>query len=99
MILFWKRTTAKGVIASITTGLVASLGLILLSTETFDLVYHTTAVAPVTIANPAIFSVPLSFLVLVVVSLLTKKKATPGEAVPAQPDTNGAVVDTGAVSD
>jgi cation/acetate symporter len=99
MILFWKRTTAKGVIASITTGLVASLGLILLSTETFDLVYHTTAVAPVTIANPAIFSVPLSFLVLVVVSLLTKKKGTPGDSVAALPDARESVVDTGAVSD
>jgi cation/acetate symporter len=83
MILFWKRTTAKGVIASITTGLISSLGLILLSSETFDLVYHTTAVAPVTVSNPAIFSVPLSFLALVVVSLLTAKKGNGTDAVNA----------------
>lgn len=83
MILFWKRTTAKGVIASITTGLISSLGLILLSSETFDLVYHTTAVAPVTVSNPAIFSIPLSFIALVVVSLLTAKKGNGPDAVNA----------------
>ena len=83
MILFWKRTTSQGVIASITTGLVASLGLILLSQETFDLVYHVQATAPVPVSNPAIFSVPLSFLALVVVSLLTKGRAK--AVIPAAP--------------
>lgn len=74
MILFWKRTTAKGVIASITVGLVSSLTLILLSQDTFTLVYGITErPAPVTISNPAIFSVPLSFLALVITSLLTQK--------------------------
>ena len=75
MILFWKKTTAKGVIASISVGLVTSLTLILLSQETFALVYNITdRTAPVTISNPAIFSIPLSFIALVVVSLLTSKK-------------------------
>ena len=75
MILFWKRTTAKGVIASISIGLVSALGLILLSQETFTNVYHlTNVIAPVPINNPAIISVPLSFITLVAVSLLTSKK-------------------------
>ncbi|PKM85646.1 MAG: cation acetate symporter [Firmicutes bacterium HGW-Firmicutes-11] len=75
MILFWKGTTAKGVMASITVGLVSALGLILLSQETFINVYGLPDVtAPVPINNPAIISVPLSFITLVVVSLLTKRK-------------------------
>lgn len=76
MILFWKKTTAKGVIASICVGLVSSLTIILLSQETFTNVYHlANVVAPMPINNPAIVSVPLSFITLVIVSLLTKKKA------------------------
>jgi cation/acetate symporter len=74
MILFWKRTTAKGVISSITIGLIASLTLILLSQDTYTLVYGiTNRAAPIAISNPAIFSIPLSFLTLIVVSLLTQK--------------------------
>lgn len=74
MILFWKRTTSRGVIASIVVGLVSSLTLILLSQETFNLVYNITdRVAPIEISNPAIFSIPLSFIALVVFSLLTKR--------------------------
>ncbi len=75
LILFRKRTTAKGVIASILVGLVSAMTLILLSQETYNQVYHLTGVtAPVPLNNPAIISVPLSFITLVAVSLLTKKK-------------------------
>ena len=75
MVLFWKRTTAKGVIASIIVGLVSAMVIILLSQATFDDVYHLVGVkAPMPIDNPAIISVPLSFITLIVVSLLTKKK-------------------------
>ncbi len=74
MVLFWKRTTAKGVIASIIVGLVSAMAIILLSQTTFDDVYHLVGVkAPMPIDNPAIISIPLSFLTLVIVSLLTKK--------------------------
>jgi cation/acetate symporter len=74
MILFWKKTTAKGVIASITVGLVSALGLILLSQKTFNEVYNLpNVIAPIQINNPAIFSVPLSFITLIVVSLITTK--------------------------
>ncbi|MBI4845612.1 MAG: cation acetate symporter [Candidatus Omnitrophica bacterium] len=75
MILFWKKTTSRGVFASIVVGLVSALGLILLSQETYTNVYHIINVkALVPINNPAIISVPLSFLTLVVVSLLTQPK-------------------------
>jgi cation/acetate symporter len=76
MVLFWKRTTRAGVIASISVGLVASLGLILLSPDTFSQVYNLPASsAPMPISQPAIISVPLSFVTLLVVSLLTKKES------------------------
>jgi cation/acetate symporter len=74
-IIFWKKATAKGVIASIMAGLISSLVLILLSQDTFTNVYHLTNVtAPNPIGQPAIISVPISFITLVVVSLLTQKK-------------------------
>jgi cation/acetate symporter len=81
MILFWKKTTAKGVIASVLVGLISSVTLILLSQKTFNEVYHLSHLhAPVQINNPAIISVPLSFLTLVIVSLITRKsKMSDGE--------------------
>jgi cation/acetate symporter len=85
MLLFWKKTTAKGITASILVGLVSAVGLILLSQETFEKVYHLVNVtAPMQINNPAIISMPLSFLTLVVVSLLTRKKATQEQPVEIQ---------------
>jgi cation/acetate symporter len=81
MILFWKGTTSQGVLSSILVGLFSSLGLILLSQETYNFVYMIPNVkAPVPINNPAIISVPLSFLTLVAVSLMTKKPGAPAEA-------------------
>lgn len=76
MILFWEKTTSRGVLASILVGLGSALGMILLSQETFNEVYHLANVkALIPINNPAIVSVPLSFITLVVVSLLTQKKS------------------------
>ncbi len=75
MILFWKKTTKGGVIAGIIVGLFLALGLILLSQETFNNVYHLVGVtAPIPLKNPAIISVPMSFLALIVVSLIEQKK-------------------------
>jgi len=75
MILFWEKTTSRGVLASILVGLGSALGMILLSQETFNEVYHIPQVtALIPFNNPAIVSVPLSFLTLVVVSLLTQRQ-------------------------
>ncbi len=74
MLLFWKRTTAIGITASVITGIVSSLGLIALSPDLYKLYGLDPTTAPVPFTNPGIFSIPLSFVVLVVVSLATKNK-------------------------
>jgi cation/acetate symporter len=77
MLLFWKKTTAKGIAASILIGMVSALVLILLSPSMFERYGLGRAAAPIPLDNPGIISIPLSFLALVVVSLMTQKK---GEA-------------------
>lgn len=74
MILFWKKTTARGVTASIIVGILTSIGLILLSPEMYGRYGLDPTTAPVPFSNPGIISIPLSFLTLLIVSLLTKKK-------------------------
>ena len=75
MILFWKKTTAKGVTASVVTGMVSALSIILLSPSMFSRYGLNPADAVFSIDNPGIISIPLSFLVLIFVSLMTQKKA------------------------
>jgi cation/acetate symporter len=74
LMLFWKKTTAEGIIASILTGIVSSVGLILLSPDMWARYGLDPTAAPMPLNQPGIVSIPLSFLVLVVVSLLTSKK-------------------------
>ena len=74
MVLFWKKTTAKGVTASITIGILAAVGLILLSPEMFGRYGLDPSSAPIPFNNPGIISIPLSFITLVAVSYLTKKE-------------------------
>jgi len=72
MLLFWKRTTAKGIAASIVVGVVSALGLILLSPEMYKELYGLAPEsAPFGLDSPAIISMPLSFIALVVGSLLS----------------------------
>lgn len=77
MILFWKRATKQGITAAILVGMFASLAWILLSAQAFKDVYGTTAQSPIPFSQPALVTVPLGFIVLIVVSLMTQKKATP----------------------
>ena len=73
MLLFWPRTTKEGIIAAVMVGMVASLGWILLSADTFEKVYGMSRDAsPVPFSQPGLVTIPLGFLVLIVVSLLTK---------------------------
>lgn len=74
MMLFWKKTTAQGIVSSIVVGIVTSLVIILLSPSTYADLYKTTAKAPIPLDNPGIIAIPLSFLTLVIVSLCTQKK-------------------------
>ncbi len=77
MILFWKRVTSQGVIAAILVGMVSSLGWILLSSDTFETVYGLPAEDAWTpFTQPGIVTIPLGFLTLVVVSLVTKGHAS-----------------------
>ncbi len=75
MMLFWKGTTAKGITASIGTGIVSSLALICFSPSLYKLYGLDPTTAPIPFSNPGIIAIPLSFLTLVVVSLLTKRSA------------------------
>jgi cation/acetate symporter len=72
MMLFWKGTTSKGMIASIIVGIVLSVGIILFSPTAWELYGLPPADAPIPFKNPGIFSIPLSFLTLYVVSKFTK---------------------------
>jgi cation/acetate symporter len=76
MLLFWKKTTAKGITASIFVGIVSSLTIIMLSPSMYDRYGMDSASAPIPLDNPGIISIPLSFMVLIVVSLMTQAKQT-----------------------
>jgi cation/acetate symporter len=73
MMLFWKKTTGRGVTASIIVGIVSSIGIILLSPTMYELYGMDPALAPIPLKNPGIISIPLSFIAIVLVSLLTQK--------------------------
>jgi cation/acetate symporter len=68
--IFWRRSTTPGVVASMALGTISSLALIYLSpTIQVDILKHESAWFP--LRNPALVTIPLSFLTAVVVSLLT----------------------------
>ncbi len=73
MKLFWKKTTAKGIAFSILVGIVSALGIILTSPKMWDKYGLIPADAIHQLNNPGIISIPLAFLALVVVSLMTQK--------------------------
>lgn len=82
MMLFWKQTTKEGVIAAVTIGTFASLVWVLLSRDAMTSVYGVDPnFSPVPFSEPGIVTIPLSFVVLVVVSLMTK----PPETTPPKP--------------
>lgn len=83
MLLFWKKTTAAGIVASIIVGIIAALGIILTGPAMFAGPYGLRAEdAWHPLGQPGIISIPLSFLALVLVSLATQKK-TGGVVQPA----------------
>ena len=81
MLLFWKRTTRQGITAAILIGLVSSLAWLLLSVPAFQFIYgfsadEATKRALVPFSQPGLVTIPLGFVVLVVVSLLTPAPST-----------------------
>jgi len=74
MILFWKGVTRQGVIAAVVVGMTSSLGWILLSGDTYSKVYGINAAdALVPFSQPGIVTIPLGFITLIAVSLMTRK--------------------------
>ncbi|RLS67222.1 MAG: cation acetate symporter [Planctomycetota bacterium] len=74
MLLFWQRTTKQGITAAVTVGMLASLTWILLSADTFEKVYGWSRESSlVPFSQPGLVTIPLGFVVLIVVSLLTQK--------------------------
>jgi cation/acetate symporter len=72
MVLFWQRTTRQGVTAAVLVGMVSSLGWILLSGDSYRNIYGISPdLAPMPFSQPGLVTIPLGFLTLVVVSLLT----------------------------
>ncbi|MBC8207056.1 MAG: cation acetate symporter [Kiritimatiellales bacterium] len=74
MLLFWGKTTAKGIAWSIGIGMVSALAIILTSPSMYGQYGLDPATALHKLDNPGILSIPLSFIVLVVVSLMTQKE-------------------------
>ena len=75
MLLFWKGTTKQGITAGIFAGLFSSLAWVLASGEAYKNIYGldpSTALVP--FSQPAIVTLPLGFIVLIVASLLTQPK-------------------------
>jgi cation/acetate symporter len=79
MLLFWKRTTKQGITAAVTIGMISSLAWILLSAQAYKDVYDIDpARSIVPFSQPGLVTIPLGFLVLVVVSLLTTPSSARG---------------------
>lgn len=75
MLLFWKPTTKQGITWGIFAGLFSSLAWVLASGEAYKNIYGLNpADALVPFSQPAIVTLPLGFIVLIVASLLTQPK-------------------------
>ena len=72
--IYWQRFTTAGAVAAIVTGTTAAAVLIYLSpTIQIDILHHDHAWFP--LKNPALVSMPLAFVVAVVVSVLSPEQA------------------------
>jgi len=74
MSIFWRRFTTTGAVSSMLVGTILTLVLIYLSpTVQVDLLHHASAWFP--LKNPALVSIPVSFLTGIVMSLLRPDEA------------------------
>ncbi|HQY87107.1 MAG TPA: cation acetate symporter [Tepidisphaeraceae bacterium] len=79
MLLFWRGTTRQGIVASISVGLVSSLVWLLMSAPAYKELYGldpTRAIVP--FSQPGLVTIPLAWMVLVIVSLITKRDSSRG---------------------
>jgi len=73
-LLFWKKTTAKGIAWSIIAGIVSSIGIIMFSPTMYDKYGLNPKDALIPLDNPGIISIPLAVITLIIVSLMTQKE-------------------------
>ncbi len=73
--VFWKRFTTQAAVASMVVGLTSAVLLIVLSPTVWTDVLHLTSKPPVSLKNPALISMSLSFLTGWLVSLFTRDEA------------------------
>lgn len=73
MLLFWKKTTSRGISWAILVGMFSSLLIILLSPTMYEIYGLKASDAIIPLQNPGIISIPLGFITLILVSLVTKK--------------------------
>ena len=76
MLLFWPKTTKQGITVAIFTGMISSLTWILLSADSYKGIYGLKpedAIVP--FSQPGLVTIPLGFLTLIIVSLLTQPKS------------------------
>ncbi len=81
LVLFWEKTTSLGVIVSIFVGIAASVGIILAGPDMFELYGLPRGAAWIPLSQPAILAMPLSFITVIIVSLLTPDKEEIGEPI------------------
>ena len=73
--IFWRRFTTAGAVASMWTGTITAVGLIVLSPLVWvDILKHHEAIFP--LKNPGLVTVPLSFAVAVLVSLVSREEGS-----------------------
>ena len=71
--MLWRRFTTKGAVASMLIGTISALVLIYLSRAIqIEILKHPTALFP--LKNPGLITIPLSFIVGIVVSLLAPER-------------------------
>lgn len=71
--MLWRRFTTSGAVASMLVGTICSLVLIYFS-PTIQVTILKHATAPFPLKNPGLITIPLAFIVAIVVSLLTKEQ-------------------------
>ncbi|KAA3663737.1 MAG: cation acetate symporter, partial [Chloroflexi bacterium] len=86
MVLFWEKTTAQGVVSSVFAGIVVALGIILLSPDMYVRYGMDPASAPLSFSQPGLLSIPISFIVLIIVSLATQKQKSQKEVATSMAD-------------
>jgi cation/acetate symporter len=81
MLLFWKGTTKKGITAAIVVGLVSSLLWLAFTQPAYAYIYQKyfwpkldPTTAPMPFSQPGLVTIPLGFIVLIAVSLVTSKR-------------------------